>query len=275
MSFSFYVPAGGVVLPPVALFDALHQEDLNCPDEPEDGVWGEGMCMHPHVRGVSARGVEICRENGAYQVRIMTCSSRGDYALARQLVRALVHLTRATHVQAEDSDAPMTLPALEARYGDAWVEQQYLSGPSSLYAIATQGNSGVLQLSGARRTFHYGARMAAYVQGEAMMTAFLALQNIDEEAYFDANPMQVTPRAGAQPFTLCAWVPDVSYVFPACEYLGLGGANDLVIVPRNLGPMLAGSHWRFLDEVNAQVEAIPAAWWPALLERARPHAVRF
>jgi len=66
------------------------------------------------------------------------------------------------------------------------------------------------------------------------------------------------------------WEPGVAYLFPRVEYFALALPNDeLIYIPQDSGPRVAGDRWKFLDETSALVEATPADAWSDLVGRAR------
>src|SRR5579871_2476870 len=114
MSFSFYVKTS---TPPrwSALVDAVAEPLWECTeDPPEDDRFVSGLVRHPYARGRAARGVEVAFEGDALQVRILTCSSKGDYELGLRTILAMARLCEA-NIEPEDGDA-MSPAALGDRY---------------------------------------------------------------------------------------------------------------------------------------------------------------
>lgn len=279
MSFSFYVDAPA---PPSfsALVDALREPAWQCvEDPPADDRFPPGYCFHPYLRGRSARGVELCHEDGRFQIRLMTCSSRGDYELAMQLVRTTAHLSGGL-VCPEDRD-PMPLERIEAEYGDAWIDERVSTGPDLVLAMVDREGQ-TLTLSGARRDVHVGPRFAAELRarpgdmtaGQQLIAAMIRIQFVDEEAWYPATAFRVTPKGKAEEesFTLAVWAPDVAYLMPGVEMFAIPTDDGEILIPAEAGPRLAEGRWTFLDEKTALVEAIPQSEWDAFVARARAHA---
>ncbi len=279
MSFSFYVDAPA---PPSfgALVDALHEPSWQCAeDAPADDRFPPGYCFHPYLRGRSARGIEICHEDGRFQVRVMTCSSRADYELAMNVVRTMAHLSGG-RVQPEDAD-PMTLDELDARYGAAWIDRMVDVGPDAVIAMVERDGQ-TLTLGGARRDVHVGPRFAAELRarpgdmtpGQQLLSAMVRIQFIDEETWYPAAAFRVTPKGKGEQesFTMAVWAPDVAYLMPSVQMFAIPTDDGEILVPFEAGPELAGARWTFLDERNALVEAIPQAEWDAFVAQARAHS---
>jgi hypothetical protein len=279
VSYSFYVPAA-VPVRFSALVAAVAEPAWACSEEaPEDDQFRDGFFFHPYVRGRSARGVEIGLQDDRYQVRIMTSSSRADYVLGLRAVDAFARLTGA-RVEPEDGE-PMSRQELRDAYGSDWVERMYLWGLRTALELVDRERQ-TLTMHGARRPFYLGPRFAAELRAaagsveERLSAAMVALQNIDEDRYFEASAMQLSPKQRASkavPITLAAWASDVAYLFPDVQYFALKDEGGLFTVPASAGPKIAGRNWRYLDEKNALVEAIADADWPAVLARARSLAV--
>lgn len=279
MSFSFYVDAPA---PPSfsALVDALREPSWACiEDAPPDDRFPPGYCFHPYLRGRSARGIELCHDEGRFQVRVLTCSSRADYELALHVVRTTAHLSGGL-VQPERAE-PMPLDRIEAEYGDAWIDERVRSGPDAILAMVER-NGQTFTLSGARRDVHVGPRFAAELRsrpgdmtaGEQLIAAMIRIQYVDEEAWYPANAFRVTPKGKGEDesFTMAVWAPDVAYLMPSVQLFALPTDDGEILVPFEAGPELAGERWTFLDERTALVEAIPQREWEAFVAKARAHA---
>lgn len=279
MSYSFYVACAR---PPTCanLIDALNEPLCEWPEEsPAKGDWHGGFRYHPYVRDRSARGVELAYENGMFEVRLITCSSRGDYELGMSLVRALAIASK-SHIAPERADsATISCMELSRGFGDAWIDAMVEAGPTAVVE-ALEERGGTISLSGARRPLHCGPRFVADLRAQTskgsfsdrFLAAMLALQNVDEEVYYPAQPMQTIPKGynETRACTVAVWEPGVAYLFPRVEYFALSLPNDeLLYIPQDAAPRVAGDRWTFLDETSALVEACPADAWSEVLGRAR------
>jgi hypothetical protein len=277
VSFSFYVSAKE---PPrfSALVDALREPDWACPEDPPDGDrFPEGFFFHPYRVGRAARGIELGLEDGRFQVRILTCSSRADYELGVRVTDTLAQMM-ASPVHPEDGD-PMPRDEAWDAYDDAWIDRMVAWGPRVTMAMVDEKMQ-MLTMAGPRRSFCLGPRFLAELRadsgdnlGERILEAMIQLQSVDAERYYAASVMRVSPKEeGGTSFTVTAWGPDVAYLFPDVEYLALVGSNDHLLVPSAAGPKIARERWRYLDEKNALVEATPAREWSALVASAQSFA---
>jgi hypothetical protein len=280
VSFSFYVAAPD---PPrfSAVVDAVAELDWACAESaPEDDRFPSGYCYHPYLRGRAARGVELCHEDGRFQVRIMTCSSRADYELALRLVDTLARMTGAA-IEPEDGDA-LSREEAKGRYGREWLDKMVAWGADIVFQMVDrEGNT--LTMSGCKREVHVGPRFAAELRARAgdltpseqLLAAMIRIQNVDEDEYYAASSFRVTPKGKEEEdsFTLAAWAPGVAYVFPSVMYFAIiDDAGEEIVIPHEAGPAVALEKWTWLDERTALVEATPNDEWKALLGRARKHA---
>lgn len=270
--------------PPISVvIDALREPHWACTEElPLDDQWSSGSVIHPFVKGKSARGVEVSFEDGRFQVRILTCSSRADYVLGLRLVDVLATLGRST-VTPEDGK-PMARELLAARYDHAWIEQMVDWGPEAIMKMV-ETDAQTLTMSGAVREVHVGPRFVSDLRArkgdmtaeQQLLAAMVRIQNIDVGRWYAASAFRVTPRGKgeADAVTLAAWAPDVAYLFPSVQFFAIVAQNGTdVLVTNEHAAGLAGDRWTWLDEKNALCEAVPQADWGAFVLRAREHAVR-
>ncbi len=275
MSFSFYVAVSEA--PSLEMIQDLVDDPAWTCDDPGDGELVEGFVCHVYRHGEAARGVELAYERGVLGARIMTCSTRADHELAIAIVRAVAELED-VEVRPEDAE-PIALDALDAQYGDAWIAHQLEWGPQAVVAMIEREGT-TLTMSGVRRPFHLGPRFLATLRerrdgtlGERVLEAFVALQNVDEDAYYEAKTMTVTPKAGGDGYSLAVWAKDVAYLFSEVDRLAVLADAAPLEVPYARGVELAGAGWTWLDEQHATVEAIDEAAWTELVRRARAFVV--
>jgi hypothetical protein len=278
MSFTFYVAVP--TAPSVEMIaDLVDDPGWTCDNAGNGGPMADGFVCHAYRYGESARGVELAYENGALGARIMTCSTRADHELAIAIVRAVAEL-HDTEVRPEDGDA-MSLDALAEAYGDPWIEHQLEWAPTTVIAMVDREGS-TLTMSGVCRPFHLGPRFLGTLRersggtlGERLLDAFVALQNVDEEAYYVASTMTIKPKGDddAEGHTLAVWAQDVSYLFARVDRLVILADAAPLEVPYARGPELAGAGWTWLDEEHALVEAVSELAWPDLVRRARAFVV--
>ena len=278
MSFSFYTKAPHA--PSLANLAALADDRRFCcedgPDgEPETKRLPDGYACHAYLHGASARGVEIVYERGELQTRILSCSSDADHALAIALATGLA-AKHGTLITPEDRELGYGPDALRAEFGDAWIAQQLAFG-ASVVATMVDRDGSTLEMSGCRRTFHVGPRFLASLRArrgalrDRVLDAFVRLQYIDDDdAYYAANVMTVTPKRGAA-YTITAWAPGVSYLFPGTERLAVLADDAAIEIPYAAGATLLGKRWTWLDERHGLVDAVDGAAWTAFVARAREH----
>ncbi len=289
MSFSFYVPCAE---PPrfKHVVDTVNEPSWRCPEgdriekSPDaHGDWGGGFRFHPYAEGRAARGVELAWEDGAFEVRIITCSSRGDHELGLAIVRALAFLAHA-HVSPGTRDAG-ALPPMDfmRAYGDAWIDRSEQAGPAKVISVL-QKKGGVVSIAGARRPFQCGPRFLEQLRAtgsedslnERFMRALVALQSVDETFYRAEEPKLSTipGLSGNELRTVASWEPGVAYLFPHVDFFALSmPAGTPLYVPHADAAFVAGEAWTFMDETSALVMAIEGGAWPRLLMRARDVAI--
>ena len=264
MSFSFYV-----ALDAAPSFAAVRRlaDGIACDDLPanssEDDALRDGYACHVYVPHRSARGLEIVYERGALQIRIMTCSTRSEHELALTLARGF-----GSDITPEDRDEALSPAALASEYGATWIDHMVAAGPSSVFAMADRE----LEMSGARRPFYVGPRLAAELGKDpaALMARFLRVQYVDlDEDVYAATVMRVTPKGDDKPFRVTAWAEGVRYLFPAVDKLAVLDDSGAITVDYERGPALAGAAWQWLDEKHALVDKLEGAAWAALVARAR------
>jgi len=280
VSFSFHVACAR---PPrfSTVVDAIGEPDWALEENaPEDDAFARGVHYHPYLRARAARGIEVAWNEDGFEVRILTCSSRADYELGVKTALVLARLAGAD-VKPEGEDA-MSIEAVRAKYAGAWLDEMVAWGPNIVMEMVDREKS-TLTMSGPRRPFHVGPRLVSELRnrpsdmrpGEQLLAAMVRVQDVDEERWYPASVMRVTPKAGGEEksFTLSVWAPDVAYVFPSVELFAITAAENL-LVPHALGPELACDRWTWLDEKNALVDKTPQAEWSDFVSRARTHAVK-
>ena len=299
MSFSFYVPAAE----PARFAEvvaAVNEPAWRCPEPPHasrppqgktssdkrDAAladWVNGFRYHPYAEGRAARGVELAWESGAYELRIITCSSRGDHELGLAIVRALMFMAHA-HVSpgSREAGALSSMDLLRA-YDDAWIERSMQVGPAKVVGVL-QKKGGIVSIAGARRAFQCGPRFLEQLRAtgseetlnERFMRAVVALQSVDESMYRCEEPkLSVIPGlSDSELRTVATWAPGIAYLFPQVDYFALQmPAGESLYVPHADAAFVAGEAWTFMDETSALVTAIPREAWQRLLMRARDVAL--
>jgi hypothetical protein len=275
VSFSFYI---ATPKPPSfgAFVDALREPGWAIDDAPEE-EWAASHCLHPYVRGKSARGIELVYEEQRIQVRIMTCSTTADYELGVRAACVLAEMTKSA-IEPEDGSA-MSVDEARATYGKLWIDDMVVCGADLTLFMAVE--RGPLSMSGARRDIHVGKRFVSELRAMSgpatpaarLLDAILRLQNVDEEQWFPANPFLVKTNDGKQ-LTLTAWGANCNYLFPETNYFALLTDGDPLIVPHEAGPTIAANKWEWLDEKNALVTATADDVWPRMLDLARKFAIK-
>ncbi len=284
MSFSFYVSSptlprfGGVV-------DALPFADVRCREEDEedgfdrDAHWPDRR-LHFYRDGLSTCAVEVYWDDGRFEVRVFAFAAAEEYELAVELAAYLAGRC-GTNVRPEDADEELTVEELRARYGPEWAAGQVASLFSALPHIVSDAE-GVCRIPGAVRQFFIGPRLLGELEAagppgqlaDRAVAAMRRVQYVDPEDYFFASAMEVQPRDSDRTFTVAAWAAEVRYLFPDVDYLALveeGGS--LFFIPYEALPAVALDRWQWLDEAQTLVEPFTPEEWPALVERARRHAV--
>jgi hypothetical protein len=304
MSFSFYLdlpeaPPIGELLEPIP-YDILCVEEDEI--EPED-EWPEGY-THLYREGLSTCAVEINREDGRFQIRIMAFCSPEDYELALAIVEQLALYGEVAAITPEDGE-PLPLGQLKKQYGKEWIADQVKSLFGMLPAMVARDHDTALQVPAAVRPFWIGPRlMKELTEGgpaetlpQRIIEAIRKVQYLDPEEYFCATVMEVcSKKEGAaeedkpddvgdqaddektndDSFTVTAWGPGVRYLFPNVDYLAV--IEDMegeghFLIPYDAVHELAGDRCSWLDEKQTLVEPFDEDEWPELLARARKHEI--
>jgi len=247
------------------------------PALPDAGPWPEGT-VHVHRHGVSTRATTVTWTEGVWQVEIRALAAPEDCALALGLARAA----------AADLDAPVETEHFGTVAGDTlaalhdadWMAAQAASGVRALEALIAQGR-GPMQAPGPLRSFYVGTRVLAALAaagpadqiGERMIAAMRKVQwGLPPEAR-DAGVFE-SGDDGAGRVRFAVWLPDEPLVFAPVNYVVLNAsAQEVVAVPFGALPELAGERAALIDECQLLVAPVATADWPALVARARRHAV--
>jgi len=145
--------------------------------------------------------------------------------------------------------------------------------------MAEEGD-GPGEIAGPHRCTHFGERLLARIpsgpQDEQFPQQVLELlrevQYLDVDRYCEARVLRLADEGGAD-FTVSAWAPETAYLFPPVEFLALESEDDVVFVPFEAVPRLAGEFCRWLDARTLLVEAIGREEWKVLLSHAEQMAV--
>lgn len=277
MSFSFTIsPADNVSF--AALDAALRAEfgsALSWEGEPPE-PWPLDHYAHAYLWGVSTRSVELGRLDEGLQIRIMSCSCSEDYELALRTVEIVARMTGG-EIESEYGET-CDIGTLRLAFDQGWVDQMVESGATILPRMLEGGRvQGPLTLPGPERDFVFGARVMAELgevddtYPERLFTKIREVRYFDDDAYFAANVMQVTPPGG-EPATIAVWGPGVKYLFPNVKYLVVSAETPL-FVPAAAVWELAGAACRALDDAQVLVEAIDDQDWDDLVKRAQALSV--
>jgi hypothetical protein len=305
VSFSFSVATA--TPPPLAsIVDRIGDKDLRFEEGEEVGATGGAwppMCVHLFLPGVSTRGVEVCHQHGAVNVRLLACSSPEDYELGLRFVRATAELAGAG-VRPEDSDE-LAVAELDGRYGADWAARQVRSATRLVAQVARE--RGQVTIRGPVRDFYLGERLLAELsdsppedQGgsgglkersgsppedrapedelfaERLLGAIRRTQYVDPERYYEASEIEVDAGGGAGAVRVAVWTPSsIGHLFTPVDFVFLTArekdGGEMLVVPFGTVPEIAGDRCAFLDELQLLVEPVSERDWPVLGERAEKH----
>ncbi len=267
MSYSFYVPMPSP--PSVSFFDDLGFPDLVCIEDMPEGPLPPGY-FHFYRDGISTRGLEVCFEEGALQVRIMTGSCREEYELALAMVKQAARISGAP-IESEEGDVAGP-DEIDATHGAEWIARLVRSTDAIVHIARQDG--GTVTMSGPVRPFHLGPRMLRELNADdpdgladRVLAAMRACQWVDPDRYYSASTMQVSLQGGAK-VTLTAFAEGVGYVLPNVQFLAILDEPHFTIRRDSLLEV-PGVRWRWLDEVQLLVEPIGQGEWPRFIAAAR------
>jgi hypothetical protein len=282
VSFTFSVAT--VSPPPLASIVDRLGGDLRFEEEEEVAGGAEAwppMCVHLYTPGISTRGVELCHAGDAVKVRLLACSAPEDYELGLRLVRVLAELAGAP-VRPDDA-GELAAGELDGRYGAEWAAGQIASAAGALAALVRE--RGQVTMRGPVREFHVGRRLLAELDEqdgekfpERLLDAFRRSQYVDPERYYEANPVEVAASDGRRTLEVVVWAPSsIGYLFSPVDYVFLMAreqdGGDMLVVPFDAVPEIAGDRCVFLDERQLLVEPVGEEEWSGLSERAESHRV--
>ncbi len=205
MSFSFHVSCAK---PPrfSTVVDAIAEPDWTLEESPPEGdAFAKGVYYHPYLRGRAARGIELAWNDDAFEVRILTCSSRADYELGVKTALVLARLADAkVHPEADEA---MSIEDARAKYEGKWLDDMVAWGPKVVMEMVDREAS-TLTMSGPRRSFHIGPRLVSELRNrpsdmrpaEQLLAAMVRVQDVDEERWYPASVMPAVhvERLGAR-----------------------------------------------------------------------------
>jgi hypothetical protein len=264
-------------------------DGVDCAEDPDDAstaslsddVW------HLYQVRESARTVEVDYQDGRVGVRLMTLSAPAELEIALRVLELVASRGDGTF-GSEDTDEDLPLSTLRERFDAAWLAAQNDSGTRSILALLAERGENVT-IPGVVRDVVLGPRtigelVARGPDGELarrVVDKIRAVQWLDIDDAFEASVMSVS-RADdpdASRTTIAVWGPDVRYLFPQVQFLVVredpgSEASELLWVPfEALAAVADGAFEHQIDEVQALVDATPAAGWADLVARARAYAV--
>jgi hypothetical protein len=278
MSYSFYVASPAHVAYS-AVVSGLGLEDVrDLEGTPADDRWVEGFHHHFYRVGLSARGVEVCREDERFEVRLMTCASRDEYDLAFRIVDRIVGLTGTSAFSEEAVEfVPQTRAA---HYGGAWIDETIRVGAGTLLRMVDDGH-GPLSLSGPVRTFRLGDRVVQSLRaegpedtiGDRLLEKMQTLQWLPRDGWVEVPMRRLIAEGQAEEdaYTVASFAPGTAALLPPVDLLEIAGTEPLFVASEAALDLVPSARW--LDDGHVLVPAIGRSDWPGLIDRLRPLAV--
>jgi hypothetical protein len=226
-----------------------------------DGALGP---EHAHVfrPGESTRALELTHDGSTLAVRILAGSCAPTYALAFDLIERLGGEARDTEGMTRDDIA------------------EEVAGLARMLVGMAERDEGVITLSGPRRPFFLGPRVAAELRATAGPLGDALTARMRETQWaclagdvHAANVLVVGDRDSHRRVRFAVWSWGARYLLPDVDAVQLHNGADAL--PIDVVPEVAAGRARFLDERHLLIDAFTEDEWPALLARARPHAVDF
>jgi hypothetical protein len=282
MSYSFYTKLNR---PEALTYERLIAvRDVGCEEAEHSGLeltgpMRPGYYHHIYLPHVSTRSLEISLEGDTLGIRIMTGSCVDDYELAIDLVCEAAGAAGGDGVEGEDGRA------IDPDARDWSAEREWMIGMTRSLAGTIVGmverEGQTVTLSGPRRAFHIGPRVAAELRAASSDAAGLEkalTARIRRTQYIDLDELEVLYAASTMVMTLedkrelrfAVWSPGVRYLMPSVAAFALGAPEPLFVPPSALAT-LAGDRLQWLDEEQAILDPIPDDEWDAFIERARKY----
>jgi len=252
-SLSFDDVRADLGVPDLAMVEAVASEN-----------WPEGI-IHLHREFVSARNVEVTKDKGTFEVRLMSMSAPEDTELALRIVETVA---ARLGVRTVDSENFGELPVSELRvaHDDAWVRNQWESGASVVAAMIGQGR-GPITVPGARRSFVLGTRSIAELDtSDKLLARMRRVQWIEREGFRAAGVFEASKDDGR--FTFAVLLPDEDIFIPVTDKIVIKDDAAIVFDRSKLADVV-GPRWEALDECQGCFRAISGADWNAVIGRAR------
>lgn len=216
-----------------------------------------------HVKGLSTRVTTVRREGSDLRIGIRALAAEADVDLA---IAVAASFGAPVHVEGH----PVAAGELAAFFDAAWRARAAEAGGRALQAILQQ-SGGPLQAPGPVRTFAFGPRLLAELDGPDLGARAIERMRAvqwDVPARFRDAGVFVSGEGRDAP-TFAVWIGGEDLVLPPVRFLALDTGDAPIVVPASFGPELAGARGRLLDEAQLAVDAFSAEGWRAVLERAR------
>jgi hypothetical protein len=279
-----------------ALVEALALSDLQVTAR-EGGDW-DGV-VHLARVGLSTRSTELSWKEGRFEVRVLSLAAPEDGALAVRAVEAAARLTGQSEVETE-LHGTIPVADLASTHDARWVESLAESGARTVATLVREGR-GPIEIPGPMRSFYFGPRSLARLAGpvETLHHRLLeALRRVQwlEAQHPAASRFVARQNNGAGEFTFATWMGRPIFL-PAVDRVlidvgmgarrsassgagsgtnggGSGGTDrEVFLVPAEVVPELAGTHFTPLDERQGTIDGYTEAAWAALVAAARRHSL--
>ncbi len=272
MSFSLYIKGARPTCAEVNAFCAEKYADFSWDYLPEADAWPDDEYGHAFRWGVSTRTVELGMSEDSFQVRIMSCSCPEDFELALAIVEFVANQYDA-EIESEYGNT-CSAAELHSEFDQDWIDEMADRGATILPRMLESGDvAGPLTIPGPRKNFVFGERVQAEVgpvddgYADRLFDKIREVRYFDpDEIYFHANVMQIENDGERTLFSV--WGPGVDYVFPDVSNLVIVDDRHIMIATEDI-ERLPHVNFRFLDDQQLVVDAVPEANWPEVVEAAR------
>lgn len=255
---------------------SFDEDGLRCAENPIanlTGPWPEGV-LHFYRTGQSTRSVEIAREGSEIQVRILSLSSPVDYDLAFRFVERFGGERIVRHEELGE------FPASQAteRFRNDWMLRDLAASITAMIEAVRSGEPGkYASVPGAVRPVYIGSRLLDTLSNEegevdpmALIEAVKRIQYI--EGYQEVEQLPAWGIAGPNS-AVAIWDLATPSLFAEVTHVGVALSDTNAYVPVAALPEVAGERFRFLDDAQFVIDAIPEDERAAILDRARTHGV--
>lgn len=242
---------------------------------PDDPVRGLLNLYRPRL---TTRAIEVDAGDSQLSVRILSCSSVEDHALATAVV-GLAAAHRGSSLVEPEADDPIPIVELRRRFDSAWAAREVASAATIVIHMVDQNPGRLVTLNGPIRPFHAGGRLVAELResgppeglGDRLVEAMRRTQWPGDA--FVASVLAVSGGPSGKRTRLAVLTGRTRTLLPDVDAIVLQDPGESLYVPPAVVHELLPDDARYLDERHLLVEPVDEARWAELIRAARPRAI--